>query len=195
VSIAGAPIRNSLFTARHRADLQGYQALDVFRRLGRELDGLDALSRIQYIDLKTYLVGDILTKVDRASMANSLEVRVPMLDHVFVEWAATLPADMKLRNGEGKYVFKEAVARHIPREVIYRPKMGFAVPLIRWFREELRERLSQRLLRGSLGDTGMFDMDSVARLVTQHQSGLRDHSAVLWSLLIYESFNREVLAA
>jgi asparagine synthase (glutamine-hydrolysing) len=128
-------------------------------------------------------------------MANSLEVRVPMLDHEFVEWAATLPSQLKMRAGEGKYVLKKAVAERVPREVIYRPKMGFSVPIARWFREELRETLRTRLLGGSLPDTGVFAMDAIATLVSQHQSGLRDHSPVLWSLLIYESFNREVLAA
>jgi asparagine synthase (glutamine-hydrolysing) len=195
VSIAGRDVRARLFTDRHRANLQGYAAIDIFRRHARELDGLDPLSRIQYIDIKTYLVGDILTKVDRASMANSLEVRGPLLDHELIEWAAGLPLEMKLRGQEGKYLFKKAVARMVPPEVVYRPKMGFAVPLVRWFREELRERLRGRLLAGSLGDTGMFDMQAVESLVYQHQAGLRDHSAVLWSLLIYESFNREVLAA
>jgi asparagine synthase (glutamine-hydrolysing) len=195
VSIADRRVRDRLFTARHRSDLQGYGAIDIFRRYDRELDGLDPLSRIQYIDIKTYLVGDILTKVDRASMANSLEVRGPLLDHELIEWAAGLPLDLKLRGQEGKYLFKKAVAQFVPREVVYRPKMGFAVPLVRWFREELRERLRERLLAGSLGDTGTFDMRTIESLVSEHQSGLRDHSAVLWSLLIYESFNREVLAA
>jgi asparagine synthase (glutamine-hydrolysing) len=92
-------------------------------------------------------------------------------------------------------VFKKAVARHVPREVVYRPKMGFAVPLARWFRAELAARVRERLLSGALADSGLFEMGSIGRLVSQHQSGLRDHSAVLWSLLIYESFHREVLAA
>jgi len=195
VSIAGQDVRARLFSARHRSDLQGYTALGMFRDVARGLDGLDPLSRIQYIDIKTYLVGDILTKVDRASMANSLEVRVPLLDHELIEWAAGLPRDCKLRGGEGKYAFKKAVARLVPPQVVYRPKMGFAVPLARWFREELRETVRTRLLGGTLGITGTFEMDVVARLVGQHQAGVRDHSAVLWSLLIYESFCREVLAA
>ncbi|MCK6369910.1 MAG: amidotransferase 1, exosortase A system-associated [Gammaproteobacteria bacterium] len=195
VAITTPQMRRELFSARQHADLQGYSALDIFRRHERELDGVDRLSQIQYIDIKTYLVGDILTKVDRASMANSLEVRVPMLDHEFVEWAATLPSQLKMHAGEGKYVLKKAVAERVPREVIYRPKMGFSVPIARWFREELRETLRTRLLGGSLPDTGVFAMDAIATLVSQHQSGLRDHSPVLWSLLIYESFNREVLAA
>jgi asparagine synthase (glutamine-hydrolysing) len=195
IAISSGRIRDRLFSSRHRSALQGYSALDIFRRHERELDGVHRLSQIQYIDIKTYLVGDILTKVDRASMAHSLEVRVPILDHEFVEWAASLPPDLKLRGGEGKYVFKKAVATQVPRDVVYRPKMGFAVPLAKWFRAELRDRVRSRLIDGSLGDTGVFDMGAVGALVSQHQSGMRDHSAVLWSLLIYESFNREVLAA
>ncbi len=195
VSISDAATRSRLFSPQHRSSLQGYGAIDIFRRYQRELQGVHPLSQIQYIDIKTYLVGDILTKVDRASMANSLEVRVPLLDHELIEWAATLPPDLRLRNGEGKYVLKKAVARQIPRDVVYRSKMGFAVPLVRWFREDLRDRVRSRLMEGSLADTGMFDMRTVRNLVEQHQSGLRDHSAVLWSLLIYESFNREVLGA
>ncbi len=194
VSITTPQLRARLFTPRQRSDLQGYRALDIFLRHERELDGVERLSQIQYIDIKTYLVGDILTKVDRASMANSLEVRVPMLDHEFVEWAATLPSRLKLRGGEGKYVLKKAVAQQIPRDVIYRPKMGFAVPIARWFREELREHVRSRLLQGSLPGTGMFEMGAIESLIAQHQSGLSDHSPALWSLLIYESFNREVLA-
>jgi asparagine synthase (glutamine-hydrolysing) len=195
IAISRNDMRSSLFSPGQRSALQGYSALDIFRRIERELAGLPRLSQIQYIDIKTYLVGDILTKVDRASMAHSLEVRVPILDHELVEWAATLPPELKLRGGEGKYVLKKAVARQVPPDVVYRPKMGFAVPLARWFRAELRERLRSRLLGGSLAGTGLFSMDVVERLVSQHQSGLRDHSAILWSLLIYESFNREVLAA
>jgi asparagine synthase (glutamine-hydrolysing) len=195
VAISSPRIRSELFSARHRSALQGYEALDIFRRYEDEAQGVDRLSQIQYIDIKTYLVGDILTKVDRASMAHSLEVRVPILDHELIEWAATVPPALKLRGGEGKHVLKKAVARPVAREVVYRPKMGFAVPLARWFRAELRERVRSRLVGGSLGDTGVFDMGAIERLVSQHQSGMRDHSAVLWSLLVYESFNREVLAA
>lgn len=195
LAITTGATRSRLFSARQHAALQGYSAVDIFRDIERRLDGVDRLSQIQYIDIKTYLVGDILTKVDRASMANSLEVRVPILDHEFIEWATTLPPDLRLRGGDGKYVFKKAVARQVPPEVVYRPKMGFAVPLAKWFRRELRERVRTRLLDGSLDGTGLFDMDTVGTLVSQHQAGLRDHSAVLWALLIYESFNREVLAA
>jgi asparagine synthase (glutamine-hydrolysing) len=193
VSMTTSEDRARLFSASQRSALQGYRTESLFESLYDGLDGVDPLARIQYIDMKTYLVGDILTKVDRASMAHSLEVRVPLLDHHFVEWAAGLPSDMKLRGGDGKFAMKRAVARLVPREVLYRPKMGFAVPLARWFREDLRSTVRERLLGGSLGDTGFFDMDMVESVVRSHQSRVRDYSVLLWSLLIFESFNRQVL--
>jgi asparagine synthase (glutamine-hydrolysing) len=154
----------------------------------------DHLSQIQYADLKTYLAGDILVKVDRASMANSLEVRVPILDHELIEWAAGLPLALKLRGGEGKYVFKKALEPLVPNDLLYRPKMGFSVPLARWFRGPLRQRVRDALSSQVLADAGVFEMSYLQLLVNQHQSGARDHSATLWSLLMFESFLRQVHA-
>ena len=99
---------------------------------------------MQYLDLKTYLVGDINTKVDRASMAHSLEVREPLMDHPLVEWLATLPSSLKVQGQEGKYLLKKAMEPHLPHEILYRPKMGFAVPLARWFRGPLRAARARR---------------------------------------------------
>ena len=108
----------------------------------------DPLALIQYLDLKTYLVGDINTKVDRASMAHSLEVREPLMDHPLVEWLATLPSSLKMRGQEGKYLLKKAMEPQLPHEVLYRPKMGFAVPLARWFRGPLRAARARRACSG-----------------------------------------------
>jgi len=105
--------------------------VEVMRRHAARANTDDPLSLIQYIDLHTYLAGDINTKVDRASMAHSLEVREPLMDHELVEWLATLPSSIKVHRGEGKYLLKKAMERHLPREILYRPKMGFAVPLSR----------------------------------------------------------------
>ena len=189
VSILGDNMRRSLFSTRFLAALDGYRAVDVLRRYASEAPA-HPLSCIQYLDIKTYLVGDILTKVDRASMANSLEVRVPLLDHKLVEWAATMPPELKLRNGEGKYIFKKAMEPYLPNGVLYRNKMGFAVPLARWFRGPLRERIEAALTREGLLDLGIFDPKTLERLVRQHVSGSRDHSAALWTLLMFESFWR-----
>jgi asparagine synthase (glutamine-hydrolysing) len=138
--------------------------------------------------MKTYLPGDILTKVDRASMATSLEVRVPLLDHELLEWAATLPPDFRLRAREGKYLLKKAMEDRLPKEVLYREKMGFCIPLARWFRGPLRTVVRQRLLDGILADVDLFDMRFIERLLDEHCSGVSDHSAALWALLMFESF-------
>src|SRR4029079_18886782 len=121
-------VRDQLFSNQFRSRLQGYRAIEVMRAHALNAPTDDPLSVIQYIDMKTYLPGDILTKVDRASMAHALEVRVPLLDHEFVEWVSGLPPDMKLRGSEGKYIFKKAMEKYLPDDILYRKKQGFAVP-------------------------------------------------------------------
>ena len=148
---------------------------------------------MQYLDLKTYLVGDINTKVDRASMAHSLEVREPLMDHPLVEWLATLPSALKIRRGEGKFLLKKASEHRLPAEILYRKKMGFAVPLAGWFRGPLRKRVRDVALGPVLADSGLFDRRRLVRIVDAHQSGQRDFSASLWTLLMFESFLRNVM--
>lgn len=195
VSIFPDGLRRRLFSDDFRRKLQGYEAVEVFREHARGAPVEDSLSLIQYLDYKTYLPGDILVKVDRASMAHSLEVRVPLLDYELVEWIGKLPASLKLRGGEGKYIFKKAMERFLPDDILYRDKMGFAVPLAAWFRGPLRERMRHAILGGSLEASGIFDPDSLRQLVDQHQAGQRDHSAVLWALLMFDGFQRRVLGA
>ena len=193
VSIIKDRMRQSLFSPSLNRSLQGYRAVEVLRAHAGKCPVQDPLSRVQYLDMKTYLVGDILTKVDRASMAHSLEVRVPLLDHKLVEWISGLPASFKLRGHEGKYVFKKALEPHLSNDVLYRDKMGFSVPLASWFRGPLRERLSNALMGPVLSDTGLFNRTFIRGMLDQHQSGGRDHSASLWALLMFESFLRNVL--
>ncbi len=192
MSFVPAAVRQRLFSSSARRDLQGYQPIDVLRRHMARAQTDDCLSQVQYADLKTYLPGDILTKVDRASMAKSLEVRVPLLDHDLVQWLATLPPSVKLRGREGKYLFKKALEPHLPDDVLYRPKMGFAVPLKSWFRGPLRDRVRQIVTTGRLVDSGIFEVPYLSRLVEEHQSGAADHSTPLWSLMMFESFLRNV---
>ena len=194
VSLMSDEMRAALFSPALRAQLGGYNAVEVLRRHAAHAGTDDPLSLIQYLDLKTYLVGDILTKVDRASMAHALEVREPLLDHPLIEWLATLPSSLKLRRGEGKYLFKKALEPLLPEAILYRPKMGFAVPLASWFRGPLRQRVRDALLGSTLAQTGMFNASFLRRLVEQHQSGARDYSAGIWSLLMFESFLRNVVA-
>jgi asparagine synthase (glutamine-hydrolysing) len=193
VSVVPDAVRHRLFNASFQRALQGYRAIDMLHHHASRAPADHPLSRVQYLDIKTYLPGDILTKVDRASMAHSLEVRVPMLDHKLVEWLSGLSPTLKLKGRATKFVFKRALGPHLPSDVLYRPKMGFAVPLASWFRGPLRERVRTTVLGSSLADTGFFDRAALMELVHQHQSGARDHSPALWSLLMYEAFNRQIL--
>jgi asparagine synthase (glutamine-hydrolysing) len=149
---------------------------------------------IQYIDLKTYLVGDINTKVDRASMAHSLEVREPLMDHHLVEWLATLPSSLKLNGREGKFLFKKAMEPMLPNDILYRPKMGFAVPLAKWLRGPLRDRTRSALLGDHFLSAGIFEKAAIRALVDQHQAGTKDFSTPLWTLLMLEGFLRSQVA-
>jgi len=186
--------RSQLFSNTFRHELQGYHALEVLRRHDKHAPADDPISRVQYLDLKTYLAGDILTKVDRASMAHGLEVRVPILDHKLVEWMATLPSSLKLKDGEGKYIFKRALEPYLPKDILYRRKMGFAVPLATWFRGPLKERVRQAVTGPVMQDCGYFNQAYLHQVVEQHQSGQRDHSAMIWSLLMFEAFLRKQTA-
>lgn len=193
VSVMGDSMRSRLFSDRFTRELQGYQAIEVMRRYADNSPAEHPLSRVQYIDMKTYLAGDILTKVDRASMAHALEVRVPILDHELVEWMSGISPDMKLKGREGKYIFKKAMEPYLPDEILYRQKMGFSIPLASWFRGPLRERVRSAILGPVLLDTGYFNQGYLREMVDQHQSGLRDYSASIWSLLMFESFLRQIL--
>ncbi|WP_438992819.1 XrtA/PEP-CTERM system amidotransferase [Pseudemcibacter sp.] len=188
VSILKPEMRQKLYSPKMKSDLQDYTALEVFNKHASETDTDDPLSMIQYLDIKTYLAGDILTKVDRASMAYSLEVRVPLLDHELVGWIATLPSSFKLNNGEGKYIFKKSLEKDLPHDILYRPKMGFRVPLKSWFRNELKEKIKSAVLSERMLDSGYFDQGYLTTLINEHQSGLRDHSAPLWTLMMYDQF-------
>ncbi|MBP8276958.1 MAG: amidotransferase 1, exosortase A system-associated [Propionivibrio sp.] len=193
VSILRSPMRDQLFSDRFKHELAGYNAQHVFNRHAARAGTDDPLALIQYLDLKTYLVGDINTKVDRASMAHSLEVREPLMDHQLIEWLATLPSSLKVRGQEGKYLLKKTMEPMLPDDVLYRPKMGFSVPLARWFRGPLKERVREAMLGERLADTGWFNRSYLEHLVNAHQSGARDYSASLWTLLMFEAFLRNVL--
>jgi len=125
-------------------------------------------------------------------MAHSLEVREPLMDHKLVEWLATLPSGLKIKGQEGKYVFKKAMEPLLPDDVLYRPKMGFAVPLARWFRGPLKQRVRDAVLGETLAETGIFNRTYLQHLIDAHQSGARDYSSPLWALLMFEAFLRSM---
>jgi asparagine synthase (glutamine-hydrolysing) len=145
----------------------------------------DFVSQMMLVDFATYLPGDILTKVDRASMAVSLEARVPLLDHPLVEFALALPASLKIRDGVGKRVFRRAIRDLVPAEVLDHPKLGFAVPLAPWFRGPLRHRIDE-LTRADGGLYDLLDRGAVRRLAREHLMRRRDHSTALWRALVLQ---------
>ncbi len=192
VSMLDDDVRHRLFTSSFISELKGYRARDELAQHFREAPTDDSLSAVQYVDIKTYLPGDILTKVDRASMANSLEVRAPFLDQGFARWSTSLPAHMKMRNMQGKYILKKALEGRLPRNILYRPKQGFSVPLAEWFRGPLQASVKNALSGGLLLDTGWFDQAFIRSAFDQHIRRLRDHSRLIWSLLMFEAFLRDV---
>lgn len=191
VSVMNDGIRSDLYSSQFRRELQGYSAAEVLKWHAARARCEHPLSLVQYLDLKTYLVGDINTKVDRASMAHGLEVREPLMDHKLVEWLATLPPDLKLRHGEGKYLLKKALEPHLSEDILYRRKMGFAVPLAKWFRGPLRKKMTDAVLGPVLAETGWFNATRLRQLVEDHQTARRDYSAPLWTLMMFESFLRK----
>lgn len=193
MSLLRADERAKLFSEEYMHKLDGYNSLEVFRRHSKKVEHLDPLKIAQYIDMKTYLVGDILTKVDRASMAHSLEVRVPLIDHKFVEWGFALESSANLAGGVGKKAFKQSLEPHLPHDVLYRDKMGFAIPLVKWFRGPLKERLYEGVLSKQMLESGYFDGKQLKRMVEDHISGRRDNSASLWALMMFDAFMRQPL--
>jgi asparagine synthase (glutamine-hydrolysing) len=151
----------------------------------------DPVSQVLYLDTKTYLAGDILTYVDRISMANSLEVRAPLLDHVFVEWVTRLAPQWKLRGNEQKYILKKLAERvGVPKEALYRHKQGFTMPLVHWIRHELKDLIRTVLLEPRTLQRGYFDRKAVERLLEEHFSGRRNEPGRIWRLLIFELWHR-----
>ncbi|MEC4805841.1 MAG: asparagine synthase (glutamine-hydrolyzing) [Jaaginema sp. PMC 1079.18] len=152
----------------------------------RNSQAQEALNQLLYCDLKLYLEGDILAKVDRASMANSLEVRVPFLNHTLVEYAAKLPHTVKLRGLTTKYILRRAMRQHLPPEILKRGKKGFNMPVAKWFTGDLRPLLEDMLSRDRLHREGFFNADYVQQLLSQHFNNQADHRKLLWTLLVFE---------
>ena len=182
--------RAGLLSGDFLAQLRDYDPFVDFARHFEKTEGLDHLSRLLYVDLKTWLVNDILGKVDRMSMANSLEVRAPFLDHKVIEFAATVPPDLKYRGRTSKYLLKRHLEGCLPRSVIYRPKQGFEIPLAKWLRTDLREVAVDLLLSPRSLGRGYLQPDCVRRLWRRHQRGVRDHASQLWALMILELWQR-----
>jgi len=205
---AGAATANSFFyfdgrdkASMYSDELAGYLADQhrtdrLFASIWNECGSNDPISRAQFLDYRSYLVDDILVKVDRMSMAHSLEVRSPLLDHRLAELVATFPSSTKLRDGEAKFIFRRMLSKHLPHEVLNRPKRGFAVPLHRWFRGELRDWLRDVLFDGTLLARGYFRREYLENLWKTHQDGgskIIDLGTHFWILLMFELWHRNYI--
>ena len=168
---------------------------EKFRSLYRDAPAAndDWLNRALYVDLKTYLVDDILTKVDRMSMAVSLETRPPLLDHKVVEFVATLPSRFKLKGGQRKYILKKTASRFVPEEILSRKKQGFRLPIAEWLRKELRESTEDLLLGPTTTQRGYFQKPELEQLWRDHLTGNRDHAHQIWSLILLELWHRKYI--
>lgn len=180
--------RASLFKDSYLKELNGYNGLEIVKQHAINAPTDDPLKLIQYLDIKTWLPGDILTKVDRASMANSLEVRAPLLDHKFIEWAFAIQNSDNIRGNQGKYAFKKALEPYVDHNILYRPKMGFSIPISQWFRGPLQSKLRENVLSEKMYDCGYFEPSSLKKLVNDHTSGRSDHGDALWCLLMFAQF-------
>lgn len=184
-----------LLTPEFRAVIaESGDPLEIILQRFKQVATQDPLSQMLFVDTKTYLVEDILTKVDRMSMLTSLEVRAPILDHLFVEWVTGLAPHWKMRGAKQKYIFRKLAERvGVPREVLFRRKQGFALPLVHWLRHELKDLILAVLLDPATVQRGYFDMRGVRQLLDEHFSGRRNHSGRIWRLLIFELWHRNFL--
>ena len=186
VGVTPLRTRSAIYSGVLKRELRGHRAEDLYVRTMRDAPAADSLSRAQYADLRIWLPGDILTKVDRTSMAVSLEAREPLLDHRLVEFAARVPARLRLKGGVGKWLMKEALGKYLPREILHRRKMGFVTPISVWFRGPLADQAAAVARSPALAELGWFEEGAIARIADEHRSGRSDHGRLLWQLLMLD---------
>ena len=162
----------------------------LFREIAGQMTSDDPVENLLYLDSKTYLPSDILTKVDRMSMASSLEARSPLLDHKLIEYVTKIPSRMKLKGTETKYIFKKALEGFVPNEILYRKKQGFGLPIGDWINLQLKDRITSDLSDQRAMSRGYFDAKYVALLIDEHRRGRRDNSYALWTLWMLELWHR-----
>jgi asparagine synthase (glutamine-hydrolysing) len=186
--------KESLYTSDFQKALQTKdQVARMFREYASRVKTNEPLDQLLYIDGKTYLPGDILTKVDRMSMATSLEVRVPLLDHKLIEFVSKVPADLKLAGTETKHLLKRVARDLIPSEILDRPKQGFGIPLEEWINDQLRDQIRDTLREPRTLQRGYLNPNYVDLILDEHHKGRRDHSFNLWGLLILELWHRRYI--
>jgi asparagine synthase (glutamine-hydrolysing) len=185
--------KKSLYSADFQSKLNGNSGASVYRKIAGSVATGSAIDNLLYLDSKTYLPADILTKVDRMSMAASLEARVPLLDHELIEFVTQIPANLKMKGLHTKYIFKKAMEGIVPPEILYREKQGFGVPIEEWINKELRARMHETLLERRTLERGYFEKSYIQTLLDEHAKRRRDHSHALWILWMLELWHRRFL--
>ncbi len=186
IGVLPPELRQTLYSSEFLRLRGDYRAEQPFEELMRRAPARSGLDRAQYADIKFWLPGDILTKVDRTSMAVSLEAREPLLDHRLVEFAAALPEALRLKRGEGKWLLKKTMQRYLPDEILYRQKQGFVTPIAQWFRGPLAGAARRIGASTALARTGWFDPRVLGQMAEDHIAGRADHSRMLWQLLMLD---------
>jgi asparagine synthase (glutamine-hydrolysing) len=181
--------RRDLYSPELRQKVELDSALAWMREVASEHTEADLLNRVLCVDLQTSMINDLLTVADRVSMAVSLEVRVPYLDHPLVEFMASVPGHFKIRGWEKKYLLKRAFERDVPKDVLYRRKAGFSLPVARWLRQELRGLVDDVLSPVRIARQGLFQPETIEALKQEHYSRRRDNSSVLWGLLMFQMWS------
>jgi asparagine synthase (glutamine-hydrolysing) len=178
-------IRRHFYSRELLTYIQEYNYLDkTFHRWFKDVAGRPPLSRLLYVDSKTWLLEDLLLRADKMTMATSVELRVPFLDHKIVEFASSLPAKYKINNGESKFILKKLMEKYLPKEIIYRKKMGFSVPTKRWFAGDLLGAAKDIIFSRKLLDTGWFQKKYLESMFDRHCKGKEDYSIRIFSLLV-----------
>jgi len=185
--------RDAVYTESFRKQTGSARPSDLYRAAWEQSDGRDDVDRVLYLDFKTYLPDQLLTKMDVSTMAHSVEARSPLLSKELIEFAARIPTSLRLRGYSTKYLLKKLAARHVPPEIIYRKKRGFVMPVARWFRTELSRSMRLVLLSESFRDRGWIKPEAVAGMVEQHCSGQKDWSQQLWTMFVLELWARVAL--
>jgi asparagine synthase (glutamine-hydrolysing) len=190
IKIFNANEKNEIYTNEIAHYLSKVDSLDFLSEKYEEIETDDLLDKLLYLDINSYLPEDLLVKMDIATMANSLEARVPFLDHEFMEFVAGIPSHFKLKGSVTKFILKETFSDFLPGAVLRRKKMGFGVPISRWIRNELRNYVYEVLLDRKTLDRGYFKKEGIERLLNEHIALRYDHSAKIWALLFLETWFR-----
>ena len=197
ISHFNGPRKRKLYSEARQNKMNGSFALGekLYRTIAGSSGDGDQIDNLLYLDSKTYLPGDILTKVDRMSMASSLEARSPLLDHKLIEYVTRIPSHLKLKGNETKYIFKKAISGFVPHEILHREKQGFGVPINEWINLQLKDRIRDDLADRRTLERGYFDAKYIRLLLDEHARGRRDHSYSLWTLWMLELWHRKYIDA